>query len=152
MSEEALGVGVRLRVRRAPRVRPAPFGWALNWSILVPFPVESCLSGVVPQATKAITQAEAPKSMRYRLTFTTSPEFSAAAAAAGWRTIFSTVPSPRQWGGGAKSLRRQSHTVQRSLWQRARGGARQSGRVLRILVGSPYNRVRMSRALSWTVT
>jgi len=41
-----------------------PFGKTLNSSILVPFPVESCLSGVAPQSSAAIV-----KSMWYRLTF-----------------------------------------------------------------------------------
>ena len=41
-----------------------PFGKTLNRSILVPFPVESCLSGVAPQAA-----ADIRMSMWYRLTF-----------------------------------------------------------------------------------
>ena len=41
-----------------------PFGKTLAGSILVPFPVESCLSGVAPNSSKAIV-----KSMWYRLTF-----------------------------------------------------------------------------------
>jgi len=43
---------------------PAPFGRTLNSSILVPFPVESCLSGVAPTSSAAIV-----RSMWYRLTF-----------------------------------------------------------------------------------
>jgi len=41
-----------------------PFGRTLNSSILVPFPVESCLSGVSPQSS-----AEIAMHMWYRLTF-----------------------------------------------------------------------------------
>mmetsp|Transcript_54938 Transcript_54938/g.117913 ORF Transcript_54938/g.117913 Transcript_54938/m.117913 type:complete len:660 (+) Transcript_54938:87-2066(+) len=41
-----------------------PFGQSLNRSILVPFPVESCLSGVAPQRS-----ADVAKSMWYRLVF-----------------------------------------------------------------------------------
>lgn len=41
-----------------------PFGRTLNSSIMVPFPVESCLSGVAPQSSDAIVMH-----MWYRLTF-----------------------------------------------------------------------------------
>jgi hypothetical protein len=41
-----------------------PFGRKLKGSILVPFPVESCLSGVAPNSSAAIV-----KNMWYRLTF-----------------------------------------------------------------------------------
>ena len=41
-----------------------PFGKTLSGSILVPFPVESCLSGVAPNSSRAIV-----KSMWYRLKF-----------------------------------------------------------------------------------
>jgi hypothetical protein len=44
-----------------------PFGRALNGSILVPFPVESCLSGVAPNSSAEIVQH-----MWYRLPFTTN--------------------------------------------------------------------------------
>lgn len=43
---------------------PPPFGKTLSGSILVPFPVESCLSGVAPSSSKDIVM-----SMWYRLTF-----------------------------------------------------------------------------------
>ena len=56
-------------ISEGPVSKP-PFGRTLNSSILVPFPVESCLSGVAPQTTLSIAQAEAPKSMWYRLSFT----------------------------------------------------------------------------------
>ena len=52
-----------------------PFGRTLNSSILVPFPVESCLSGVAPQLIEPVSRAEAPKSVWYRLTFTTNKGF-----------------------------------------------------------------------------
>lgn len=44
-----------------------PFGRSLSGSILVPFPVESCLSGVAPTSSAAIV-----KQMWYRLTFDAS--------------------------------------------------------------------------------
>eukprot|EP00041_Stephanoeca_diplocostata_P000687 m.16204 g.16204 ORF g.16204 m.16204 type:complete len:821 (+) comp10918_c0_seq2:311-2773(+) len=43
---------------------PPPFGTTLNGSILVPFPVESCLSGVAPGSSSAVVMH-----MWYRLTF-----------------------------------------------------------------------------------
>ena len=52
-----------LDVSRGQALNP-PFGRTLNQSILVPFPVESCLSGVAPQAV-----SEIHTSMWYRLTF-----------------------------------------------------------------------------------
>eukprot|EP00937_MAST-01D_sp_MAST-1D-sp2_P007093 g7093.t1 len=47
-----------------PAIPPPPFGRALNQSILVPFPMESCLSGVAPTS-----MANFHRSMWYRLTF-----------------------------------------------------------------------------------
>ncbi len=52
-----------------------PFGRQLNGSILVPFPVESCLSGVAPASS-----SEQVQRMWYRTQFTTPP---AAAVTAG---------------------------------------------------------------------
>ena len=43
-----------------------PFGKPLSGSILVPFPVESCLSGVAPNSSAAMVKSS---SMWYRLTF-----------------------------------------------------------------------------------
>jgi len=57
---------------------PPPFGRSLSSSILVPFPVESCLSGVAPSASKDII-----KSMWYRLAF----DASRGSAGAGGRTL-----------------------------------------------------------------
>ena len=54
---------------------PPPFGKQLNGSILVPFPVESCLSGVAPASSDEQLQR-----MWYRTQFTTPP---AAAVTAG---------------------------------------------------------------------
>lgn len=48
-----------------PDVPPPPFGRTLNGSILVPFPMESCLSGVAPLNVSSFHRA-----MWYRLTFT----------------------------------------------------------------------------------
>lgn len=47
-------------------VQNPPFGKTLNGSILVPFPVESCLSGVAPQSSDEIVE-----NMFYRLNFYT---------------------------------------------------------------------------------
>jgi hypothetical protein len=52
----------------APDGSPAPVGRNLSGSILVPFPVESCLSGVAPNSSKAVVQR-----MWYRLQLHIAP-------------------------------------------------------------------------------
>jgi len=67
-----------------PPSRP-PFGRALRDAILVPFPVESCLSGVAPHSA---AQSRTMQRMWYRLTFDRlTSDGAGAAAAAGGTTL-----------------------------------------------------------------
>lgn len=69
----------------APPKSAPPFGQRLSDSIMVPFPVESCLSGVAPRRSE-----DAMKTMWYRLTFDLAPSSARTLlhfGAVDWQTI-----------------------------------------------------------------